>query len=212
VDVRELRPGLWRWTAVHPEWTPDSDWAPEVGCVYWESDDAVCLIDPLVPADEAERFWSALDRDVERAAKPVAVLLTVFWHERSAGEVAARYGGDVWAHESALDRLAIEVARPFQFGDPLPGGIEALDTAERGEVVYWIAGPNAVVAGDVLLGDGSGGVQVCPPDWFAAGESGRLRAKEALAVLLGRPVELVLVSHGEPVVEGARERLAAAIK
>jgi glyoxylase-like metal-dependent hydrolase (beta-lactamase superfamily II) len=211
VDVRELRPGLWRWTAIHPEWVPDEGWAPEVGCVCWEGDDAVCLIDPLVPADEPERFWSALDRDVERAGKPVAVLLTVFFHERNAAEVAARYGGEVWAHEPALERLAIGVARPFRFGDPLPGGLESFDTARRGEVVYWIPGPNAVVAGDVLLGDGSGGVEICPPDWFAAAESGRERAKQALAPLLERPVELVVVSHGEPVVQRAKERLAAAL-
>jgi glyoxylase-like metal-dependent hydrolase (beta-lactamase superfamily II) len=178
--------------------------------VYCEADDAVCLIDPLVPGDDVEPFWDALDRDVERAGKPVAVLLTVFWHERSAGEVAARYDAAVWAHEPSLDRLDVEVSQPFRLGDPLPGGIEALDVARKGEVAYWLPGSNALVVGDVLLGDDAGGVTLCPPGWFAQ-TSGPRRAREALSVLLERPLELVVVSHGEPVVQRARERLAAAL-
>jgi len=36
--------------------------------------------------------------------------------------------------------------------------------------------------------------------------------REALRPLLGLPVELVLVSHGEPVLEGGREAIAKALK
>ena len=86
MDVRELAPGLWRWTGWHEEWKQ------EVGCVYYEHAGEVCLIDPLVPPEDPDRFWAALDRDVERAGGSVHVLLTVFWHARSAGEVVARYG------------------------------------------------------------------------------------------------------------------------
>ena len=39
----------------------------EVGSVYYEADDAVVLIDPIVPSEDRERFLDALDRDVERA-------------------------------------------------------------------------------------------------------------------------------------------------
>ena len=81
VDVLEIAPGLWRWATYY------DDWKANVGCVYCETDDGVVLIDPLVPADEAERFWQALDRDVERVGGPVHVLLTVFWHVRSTAEV-----------------------------------------------------------------------------------------------------------------------------
>ncbi len=43
MQVQQITPGLWRWTAWHPEWKED------VGCVYYEGHDAIVLIDPLVP-------------------------------------------------------------------------------------------------------------------------------------------------------------------
>ena len=140
--MRELRPGLWRWTARHPDWTPDDGgaegWGPDVGCVYYEVPDAIVLVDPLVPRGEHRaRFLDALDRDVHRAGRPVAVLLTTFWHERSAAELRARYPGSaVWAHELSVHRIDVEVTNPFRLGVPLPGSIEAHDATRRGgEVV-----------------------------------------------------------------------------
>src|SRR5512132_2170622 len=85
MDVQELRPGLWRWTARHPEWDDR-----EVSSAYLETADRVCLIDPLVPREEEERFFVALDGDVERIDLPVAIVLTNPWHRRSADELAQR--------------------------------------------------------------------------------------------------------------------------
>jgi glyoxylase-like metal-dependent hydrolase (beta-lactamase superfamily II) len=211
LEVAELAPGLWRWTAPHPEWTPDEDWPEVVGSLYWEGEDAVCLIDPLVPPDaaETERFWRHLDADVERAGRPVAVVLSVFWHERNAAEVAARYGGEVWAHEAAVERLTVPVQRPFRVGDRLPGGIEAVEVARKGEVVLLVPG-GVLVAGDALLGDGAGGVRVCPDEWFRD-PAGPAKARAGLRPLLERPLELIVVSHGEPVMENARAALARAL-
>jgi hypothetical protein len=74
MEVQELRRGLWRWTAPHPDWSPSLDrpggWPRMVGCVYYEPPEAagtVVLIDPLAPPEgtpDHERFWRALDRDV----------------------------------------------------------------------------------------------------------------------------------------------------
>jgi len=55
MEVQELRPGLWRWTASHPEWDHAENWGPEVGSVYAELPDSLVVVDPLVPADEDER-------------------------------------------------------------------------------------------------------------------------------------------------------------
>ena len=207
MDVLQIEPGLWRWTAWHEEWKQ------EVGCVFLEAEGEVVLIDPLVPPEDAERFWSALDRDVAKAGGRVHVLVTVFWHTRSTAEVAARYRARVWAPtgaRAAVARRAGAVTDAFRPGDPLPGGIEALATARRTEVVYWLPRHGAVVAGDVLLGDGKGGVRMCPESWLPK-SVGHAELAASLRPLLDLPVERVLVSHGDPVLVGGRDALAVAL-
>jgi len=196
MDVEKIASGLWRWTAFHPEWTTDEDWPQQVGCVYYESADAVVLIDPLVPADEADRFWEALDRDVERAGRSVVALRTVHWHQRSIDDVLARYPG---AQLGTADS-----------NNPLPAGIEAYPVERADETLFWIVQHRALVSGDVLLGSDAGGVRVCPDSWLPKDFRGE-EFRASLRFLLELPVELVLVSHGEPVLENGREALAAAL-
>jgi glyoxylase-like metal-dependent hydrolase (beta-lactamase superfamily II) len=194
MDVAELAPGLWRWTAPHPVWTPADadDWARDVGCVYAEVDGALVLVDPLVPldTDEGDRFWRALDRDVERLGAPL-ILTTVSDHVRSGPEIAERYGP------------------PTRSADAI-AGLREIPTVRFEEVVVWLEPQRALVAGDVLLGDESGGVAVCPADWCEGLDYGAVR--DSLRPLLDLPVELVLVSHGEPVLSGGRAALAAALR
>ena len=200
----EITPGLWRWTAWHPEWKED------VGCVYYEGHDAIVLIDPLVPADEEERFWRALDRDVEHDGRPVHVLITIFWHTRSARDVAARYGARIWAPSrgrAAVERRTGLTADVFRPGDRLPGGVEAFATARGTEVVYWIPEHRALVPGDVILG----GLRLCPESWLPE-KTGRKALAKSLSPLLELPVERVLVSHGEPVLADGRAALRLALR
>jgi hypothetical protein len=188
VRVREIGTGLWYWTGLHPAWTladggPDG-WEQEVGCVYYEAPGAVVLFDPLVPMEDPIRVYEALDRDVGRAGLPVRVLLTNEAHRRSSQELAERYGGTVGE-------------RP----DGVEIGAEAL-----GETVYWVPEHAALVCGDVILGRG-GGLSLARP-WLGDHYD---EAVEALRPLLELPVERVLVTHGEPVLAGAREALKAAL-
>ena len=192
MDLRELTPGLWRWTAPHPEWKQGDDWPEAVGCVAARTADALVVIDPLVPDDG----WSELDALVEHVGRPVATLLTVRWHERSADAVRARY--ERWQ------------------GDGLPEGVEGHTTGTSGfeETVYWLPEHGALVSGDLLLG-GDGGIHVAPGSWFAENDAQRTWYREELPAVVARlaelPVERVLVSHGEPVLSGGREALAAAV-
>lgn len=207
MDVLRIAPGLWRWTAHHEEWRQD------VGSTYCETKDGVVLVDPLVPADDATRFWDALDRDVESAGGGVHVLVTVFWHTRSTAEMVSRYDARVWAPTSgraAIERRAGVVTDVFRPGDELPGGIEAFGTARRSEVVHWHPGEHAVIPGDVLLGDTAGGIRMCPESWLPK-STGHSELAKSLAPLLDLPVERVLLSHGEPVLENGRDLLAAAL-
>ena len=184
--VDNLAPGLWRWTAPHPDWKAGDDWEQEVGCVYYEAPGATVLIDPLVPP-QRDRFFEALDRDVERRGLPVAVLLTVSWHERSAPELVERY--------AAAD-------------DP-PGGVEAFAVPEVDETLWWLPEHASLVAGDALVGTPHG-ISVCPDSWLDE-RSSPASIRAALAPLLDRRIERILVSHGEPVLSGGRSALERAL-
>jgi glyoxylase-like metal-dependent hydrolase (beta-lactamase superfamily II) len=206
VDVLEIEPRLWRWTAYHEEWKQD------VGCVYRETDDGVVLIDPLVPADAGKRFFRALDKDVR--GKQVHIFVSVFWHVRSTAELAERYGARIWAPRSgkaAIARRAGEVTDAFVPGDPLPGGLEAYRTARAAEVVYWIPEHSALVPGDVLIADGKGGARMCPESWLPEKKTHRDLAA-SLRPLLDLPVRRILVSHGKPVLTGGGRALARALE
>jgi hypothetical protein len=153
---RELRPGLWRWTAPHPDWRPGAapgspgDWECEVGSVLYEAADPAVFVDPLL----------------SRARRA------------------------------------------------LPRGTEPLPIRRAGETMFWLAEHRALVAGDQLLGRGRGTLTLCPESWLGYLPS-KLTVPElaaALAPLLELPVELVLVSHGEPVLPNGRAALARALE
>lgn len=212
--VDEIAPGLWRWTALHPAWTPECDddgqgWGEEVACTFFEADDSIVLFDPLVPdGEERDRFLDHLDEDVRRSGKPVAILLSCPDHDRSAAELAERYGGEVWAEEGAAEQVG--ATQPFTFGDPLPGEVVAIDSRVPGEALFWIPRHSTLVTGDVILGAQDGSLRVCPASWLPEGTN-LAQYRADLSALLDLPIERVLVSHGEPVLEDGLEALALAL-
>jgi glyoxylase-like metal-dependent hydrolase (beta-lactamase superfamily II) len=214
--VRELAPGLWRWTALHPDWTPeeaeDGDgWEQEVGCVYLETPAHVLLIDPLIPGEPESRatFLHNLDDDVKRKSKPVSILLTIFWHERSSAELARRYGASIWARAGAVERIDAPVSNQFVPGDVLPGGVIGIDGQRAFETIYWLPEQRALVPGDSLLGDHDGGIRIPPETWLR--DTTPRDFKRSLRGLLDLPVEMVLLSHGEPVLANGRAALERAL-
>jgi hypothetical protein len=213
MEVQELAPGLWRWTARHPDWKDGYDWSPIVGCFYVEADDVTLVVDPLVPDDEGERFWAALDRDVERRGVPVAVLLTETAHARSAGEVAARYDAEVWAHERARDALGGAELHAVRPGDELPGGARSLDEGygDTSGTPLFLPSHGALAPGDAIV-EVEGELRVW---WGVEGEEDERRYREEFLPALRRwlelPIERVLVSHGEQRAFG-REDVAAALE
>jgi glyoxylase-like metal-dependent hydrolase (beta-lactamase superfamily II) len=171
-----------RWTSRHEEWAED------VGSLAVETTDGLVFVDPLEPPADL--------------GAPEHVLLTIFWHGRSAADLDAAH---VWAAGRAARPLAnrgIHVTDHVEDGG-LPGGIQAFPTARAGEVVYWLPEQRAVVAGDVLLGAGAKPrptdepLRLCPERWLGSRTHDDLRA--SLRPLLELPVEQVLTSHGRPV-------------
>src|SRR6266542_3840224 len=179
MEVRELRPGLWRWTASHPEWDHAEHWGPEVASVYAELEDSVVVVD--------------------RSGRPLHVLLTVHWHERSVAAVLDRYHATLW--------------RPEEKGE-LPRGVhaEVVRGSDWMEALFFLEPHRALVSGDLLIGR-DGGVELSI-GWFPKDEQewARTELKPQLRERLSElPVELVLVSHGEPILEDGAAALDRAL-
>ena len=192
MEALRIAEGLWRWTAEHPNWEnwPDREREPrEVGCVYYEAGDATVLIDPLVPAGEEDGFFGHLDADVERRGLPVVILLTAHWHRRSSAELAERYDARI--------------------GGALPEGIDEIpiEGADERQVAYFIRPQAALVVAEIFSVDVQG-------ELFLARSPALKRANEfeaSLSRVMELPIERLLVSHGEPVLEDAKTRMADAL-
>jgi glyoxylase-like metal-dependent hydrolase (beta-lactamase superfamily II) len=172
-----------------------------VGSLAVDTADGLVLIDPLEPPPEVRR--------------PAQILLTVHFHARSAGELSAK---QVWAPARDLRLLrnrGVEVTNAFEPGDELPGGIQAFQTARETEVVYWLPEQRSVAVGDVLLGAGAkphptpDPLRLCPENWLDGATHKALR--KSLQPLLDLRLERILLSHGDPVLSGAKDTLAELI-
>jgi len=184
MDVEQIAPHLWHWTAPHPDWKPKNrgkdglGWDQIVSSYAVITDDAFLLIDPQVPTAEGDagRLWQALDRDVADHGPPT-ILITIKWHVRSAPEIAERYDGT-----RILTRLSA--------GEDLPGGIVAHELP--GEVALELPEHRALLFGDAVLD----GPRLCPDSWLPKGKT-RDDLTAAIRPLLGGK-ELLLLTHGGP--------------
>jgi glyoxylase-like metal-dependent hydrolase (beta-lactamase superfamily II) len=196
--MEELRPGLWTWTAPHPSWTPDADgWEQEVRSYAYDEGESLVLFDPLAPPAELTDAASG---------RPVVVLLTVHWHQRSALDLAVGIGATVYAPAEEIQKVDAP-ALPYRHGDTLPGGVEAHVGGYANEATLWIPAHRALVTGDVFLG-GELGFHVQPDSWLPDDLSpAELRGR--LRPLLDLPLELLLPTHGDPVADGHQVLRAA---
>ena len=232
MEMQQIRDGLWRWTAPHPDWKPSptgspGDWAQYVGSVMIEppqADAPLVLVDPIVPPagtiDEAA-LWKALDAASGRRNAPVAVVLANSFHHRSSGAVLRRYrerpGAEIWALDSArphLDKVGCAVTHWYRDGSTLPGGLKAYEIEGLcpGEAILVYPWHGALVTADGLLGVEGGGLQLPPVSWAADAELYHKKLRPSLRRVLEEPFELVLVSHGEPVLEDGHHAVEAALR
>jgi len=195
--MREIAPGLWRWTAPHSAWRPGAerdspdDWDEYVGSVLYVGREAAVFIDPLLPPDE-EQFWSWADERV--AGRNVVVLTTLPPHRRNRDQVAHRYR----ASTSRIKR-------------DLPDGVESIVLRGARETMFWLPEQRTLVPGDRILGAPDGGLMLCPESWLYWVSVNRDELRTLLQPLLELPIERVLVSHGDPVLVGGAEALRSCL-
>jgi len=199
MNIRKVAPGLWHWTAAHPDWHGAPDWPEHVGCVCYRTPAATVLIDPLLPRDEEESLW----RFVDGFELPVQVLLTAPWHRRDSYRVAERYRTTVWAHERAAERIDFPTR-----SDDLPEGVEAFvpDGDDEGQVAFHLPEHRALVVAEFFKGTGDG-LELTPSPAIRDAEAFHRSMRKLLELRLER----VLVAHGEPVFADGHRHVAAAL-
>ncbi|MFN2384428.1 MAG: hypothetical protein ABR559_09245 [Gemmatimonadota bacterium] len=198
--VREIAPGLLHWTAFHPE-------QKVVVSSYGVVGPGV-LIDPMLPADGVAAFQGRLE--------PALVLITNVYHARASAEYAEAFGCAVRCHRAGLDhvRESTPAAEPFDHGEAFAGGIEALDAAladRPDETVLFVpqAG-GALTIADIALRDGDGPFGYAPDGWYGDDPAAAKAEVRAIARrLCGRDFRHLLLTHGEPVIDGGRTALQA---
>src|SRR4029079_16970295 len=181
------------------------------GCVACAAPGALVVVDPLVPTGREPSFWAAMDGLVGRHRPRGAGVAPIQWHRRSRDAFVARYD-----------------ATTSRAKDALPDGVRPVPVRRGGEGMVWLHQHGALVArgrrlaedgalcpGDGLSAGGARGVRLCPPSWlnYLRTKITVAELRDALAPVRALPVEMVLVSHGDPgLSDGAKaiERALAA--
>ena len=218
--MRELQPGLWHWTAPHPDWRPSEPWDRNVSSYAVDDGERLLFFDPIDPPSEIEKL---------AAEREAAVVLTAPWHERDAQHLVERLGVPVYTPlpdtaeylmqtygitaEQAGDgspdvvwllREGKGEAHPYAAGDRLDVGVEAFPGQKPNDIVLWIESHRAVVAGDTLVDFGDG-LEI-NDRWLQLQRASREQVVEGLRPLLDLPVEHVLAAHGGPFERADLER------
>ena len=196
--MRELVPGLFRWTAFH------EGIRMEVGSLF-VAGDAAALVDPMLPEGGVEA--------VARLGTPQVIVLTNRHHLRHSERFADAFGCPIRCHEAGLHEFAgggPEVT-PFRSGDTLRPGVEALelDAICAEETTLHIAVGGGVLAfADAIIR--YGGEIGFVPDFLLGDDPEQV--KRDIRAGVARLVEeqefdALVFAHGDPVVGGGREAL-----
>ncbi|HEX8066835.1 MAG TPA: hypothetical protein VF520_09940 [Thermoleophilaceae bacterium] len=193
--MRELLPGVYHWTAVHPKI------GVEVGSYLLA--DSGTLVDPMLPPEGIEWF------DGER--RPDRIVLTNRHHLRDSERIASAYACPILCHEAGLHEFAGGPdVKGFAFGDELAPGVTALEVGaicdeetalriDSGDGVLSVAdavihyGPELGFVPDQYLGDDPDGV--------------KRAIVESCRRLLDEPFDALLTAHGDPIVSGGKDAL-----
>ena len=200
----ELADGLWRWTARHAEWHP-GEWGAQVASFALDAGDVTLLIDPLVPDED---FLDPLIRG------PVAILITIPYHTRSAEPLSERYGAKIYGHPAVAKRL--RKARVEPIDGELPGGARAFPIGKprRYETPIHLPSHKALAFGDAIATTPEGELRLWHVDRVDAARTRwyRERFVPTLQPLRELPLRRILVTHGEPVLRDGSAALEAALK
>ena len=211
MEPHEIRPGLFHWTASHPKIRVEVS-------SYWIAHARV-LLDPLIPDGGLD--W------LRAQGPPAHVILTNRHHWRHCSEIVAAFDCPVWCNELGLHELEDEAGRDhvrsFRARDSLPGEIESHEVGvlcpDETALLFGLPGGATCLAladgvvrmGEEFRGDGP----LCfVPDALLAEDPEQVDAvkrglRDAVARLCGLEWDTLLLAHGLPLLENARQELRA---
>ena len=192
MEVMRVEEGLWHWTGSARE---NIDASASAGSIYYESPDALVLIDPVVPnTPHEEHFWKALDGDVARLGLQPVAIVTGVAHDDGVVAFEARYG----AVKLRAWQCGEHSHAQTPSGSPrLPGGVQLFGCGLTNERAIWIEQHRALVTGSFLHGADGASLVLADAD-PATATSERLSEFLALTRLAPRHV---LTCIGPPVVD-----------
>jgi len=203
MPIREVLPGVFHWTAVHPEIEVP------VHCHYLERPRT--LLDPLMPPEGLAWF--------DRRGSPLHILLTNRLHSRASAQFATHFGCDIWCNAEGLDHFGLGGELPgfdvrgFRAGAALFGGVRSLQIGELcpDETAFWVPGPEPALAiADGIVRNQRGELSFVPDELIGDDPEATKRAlRDAYRRLLSLEFDHLLFAHGEPWIGGGKQALAA---
>lgn len=194
--MREISSGLWHWTARHP------NIGSQVSSYYLVGERVA--LDPLLPADGLDWF---------SPHPPEDVLLSNRHHSRDAFQLQEAFGAEVHCVRNGVYELEGRGrVTPFDFGDELPGAVHAheVDAISPDETALHIPAHRALACADgVVKWRGGEELAFVPDQLMDDPPQTRAGLVSAYRRLLELDFDLLLLAHGDPVVGGGHEALAA---
>lgn len=196
--MREILPGLYHWTAIHPE--------IKIAVSSYYIEEASVVLDPLIPAEGLEWFRARV--------VPRHVILTNRLHYRHSREFAEGLGCEILCTNHGLHHFAPDQhVRGFEPGEILPGKIATHEIGvlcpdESALHMSIEGGVLAVADGVIRNGDGP---LTFVPDFLLGPDPASVKSglKAAYRELLDLDFDHLLLAHGHPWVGGAKAALGA---
>jgi glyoxylase-like metal-dependent hydrolase (beta-lactamase superfamily II) len=187
--MRELAPGIWHWTAPHPNIGIEvsSYWIPELRL----------LLDPLAVPDEIE--------DVD------CILLTCRHHVRDSLEAAERFDATVQAPRTGMHDFADDTPiQAYNFGESLVGGevtAHEVGGLSPDETALHIPSVRALSIADGAIRYGDE-LAFVPDQYMDDPEQDKADLKRGFGELADQlDFDVLLLAHGTPYPSGGRDAL-----
>ncbi len=216
MSAAELAPGLWRWTARHPDWHPADDFGAEVASYALVAGDELLLVDPLLGDGDHDGAGAVLERldALAAAATSTHILITIGYHVRSAEPLGDRYAAHIYGPKTVANRLADTKAFTIlQPGVPGPAGTVAyaIGSPRRTEPRSGCPAQRARLRRRAVTNP-AGKLRMGPKPRDAQQIAFyRSRFAPTLDPLRDLPAQRILTTHGPPILHDGAAVLAAAL-